>query len=143
MDCIFCAIVRGEVAASIAHDDDLCLAFMGIRPVRPGALMVIPKQHIDHFIDLPDALAAHIFTVGQQVARRVAAIFKPLRMGYVVHGFGVAHAHLHVIPQHHIDDITSARMLTIVDGEPRFSLDPLDEPSRAVLDEQAALLRIA
>ena len=48
-DCVFCRIVAGGAPCSRVHEDDVSLGFMGIRPTRPGELMVIPKEHIDHF----------------------------------------------------------------------------------------------
>jgi len=39
-DCIFCAIIRGEAPATFLRQDELVLAFMDIRPVQPGHLLV-------------------------------------------------------------------------------------------------------
>ena len=65
---------------------------MGIRPARPGELMIIPKEHVDHFCDIPDD--AHILLVAQRLSRSIRRTLSPPRVGLVVHGFGVPHAHL-------------------------------------------------
>ena len=141
MACAFCDIVAGTAPASVVHDDDRILAFMDIRPVRPGQLLVIPKQHIDHFTDLPDDLAAHIFLTGQRLARKLRDVFRPQRVGMVVHGFGVPHAHLIVLPLEHPWDITSAQFSYIEDGKVRFAWERMEEVAREELDRVAAEVR--
>ena len=114
-DCVFCRIVAGGEPCSRVHEDDVSLGFMGIRPVRPGELMVIPKEHIDHFCDLPDDLAAHILLVAQRAIRRT---LRPRRVGLVVHGFGVPHAHLLVVPQHEVTREDLDAMAASLAGQP-------------------------
>ncbi|MEM7488195.1 MAG: HIT family protein [Pseudomonadota bacterium] len=139
MPCPFCEIVAGRAPASIVHRDDACMAFLTLRPVRPGELLVIPLVHVDHMTDLDDALAAHLFLTAQRLARHARNVLRPLRMGYVVHGFGVAHAHLIVVPQHAEDDILSGRHVhapggwTVIEGP---------EVDRAALDAMAVRLRL-
>ncbi|WP_425592924.1 HIT family protein [Epibacterium ulvae] len=139
--CIFCSIIRGDSPASFVHQDEICVAFMNIRPIHTGEFIIIPRDHIDHFTDLPDATAAHIMLVAQRVGRRLQKEFKPLRIGYVVHGFGVAHAQLNVVPLHHPSDIISARHITNDANELKISEANLAAPSRAELDAVAARLR--
>lgn len=113
------------------------MAFMEMRPIRPGAFIVIPKAHIDHFSDLSDDLCAKVALVAHKLGRTLRPLFQCERVGWVVHGYGVAHAHLNVVPQHHPLDITSARFAKVEDGEVRFSPSRLTLPDRLVLDEQA------
>ena len=54
--CIFCKIIAGEAPVSVVYEDESVLALMNIRPIHPGELMVVPKEHTDHFCDLPDDL---------------------------------------------------------------------------------------
>ena len=54
--CVFCEIVAGRSPASIVHEDDSSLCLMTLRPTRLGECVVIPKNHIDHFIDIPEDL---------------------------------------------------------------------------------------
>lgn len=143
MACIFCKIVKGNEPASVIYEDAQCMAFMGIRPIHPGECMIIPKDHIDHFTDIEDKLAAHIMVVAQKIGHKMLTALepKPKRIGYVVHGFGVAHAHLIIVPQHEEDDIVSGRHLKVVDGEiiADETINPL--ASRVELDRVATLLR--
>jgi histidine triad (HIT) family protein len=138
--CIFCRIVAGRAAASVVFEDERVLAFMNIRPVNPGEFMVIPKEHVDHFCDLSDELACHILVQAQRLSRNLRERLKPVRVGLVVHGFGVAHAHLLVVPLHESDDIVSAKHLRVERGQIKFGVGHLKEESREELDRLARLL---
>jgi histidine triad (HIT) family protein len=138
--CVFCRIVAGQEPASIIHRDERVMAFMDIRPVRPGMCMVIPLEHVDHFTDVDEATLTHLMRVARRIGRRMREVFRPLRVGMVVHGFGVPHAHLILVPQHHPDDITSAEYASIRDGRIVFDVREIPVAPRADLDEQARLL---
>jgi histidine triad (HIT) family protein len=140
MNCIFCRIVAGEADASKVYEDGRVLAFMDIQPVRDGQILVIPKEHIDHFSDIPDGLALEIYALAHKLSRAVRAAFEPERVGLVVHGYGVPHAHLIIVPQHDEDDITSGRMADIKDGKVIFTIKKLPVVPRAELDAAARLI---
>ena len=122
-NCIFCKIVRGQIPVAKVYEDDRILAFLNHQPVRPGATLVIPKEHIPYFVDLPDDLAAHIVATGNKIARRIDAALKPARVGFMVVGFEVDHAHYHVVPMHETGDITSLTHVDVVDGQARLNPD--------------------
>lgn len=138
--CVFCAIVDGSAAASFVHQDELCVAFMNLRPIHPGDFIVIPRAHVDHFTDLDDQLAAHILTIAQRYARGLLSEFGAVRVGYVVHGFGVPHAHLNVVAQHGPLDIISDRHIVAPPGSYEISEAQLPIVPRANLDAHAARL---
>ncbi len=139
--CIFCEIVAGRAPASVVYDDDRVMAFMTLNPTRPGEHLIIPKAHIDHFCDLDDALTSHLTVVAQRLSRNLRQRLQPQRVGWVVHGFGVAHAHLIIVPQHDPLDIASARWVYVADGEAHFDFNRLPTPPREELDRLAKLLR--
>jgi histidine triad (HIT) family protein len=138
--CIFCKIVGGEAVSSVVYEDDLVMAFMNIRPVNRGEFLIIPKEHIDHFCDVPDEVACHIMIHAQRLSRNLRARLNPQRVGLVVHGWGVPHAHLVVVPLHESSDIVSAKLASIEDDQVKFNFELLPEPSRIELDELAKLL---
>ncbi len=137
--CVFCKIVAGAEPASVLYEDESVLAFMNIRPIRPGELLVIPKEHVDHFCDLADDLACRILVQAQRLSRNLRERLKPERVGLVVHGFGVPHAHLVVVPLHEPNDIVSARHIHVEGGQIKFSDEHLNE-RREELDRLARLL---
>jgi histidine triad (HIT) family protein len=141
--CPFCDIVHGTGPVSLVYADDLTMAFIPLQPIYPGACIVIPKVHIDHFTDLPDDLAVRVMVVSQRIGRKIMEVYQPLKVGMVVHGFGVRHAHMNLIPQHDPLDITYKHLAYVENGEVKFSEKHLPELSREELDELAESLRIA
>lgn len=141
-DCVFCKIIKGEERSSKIYEDDKILAFMDIRPISPGECMIIPKEHIDHFCDVPDELSQHIMLYSQKLARKIQKTFNPKRVGYVIHGFGVPHAHLVLIPLNERDDVTSKKFMEIQNGEIVLNFDKVPFRNYTELDKYAELLKI-
>lgn len=107
--CIFCKIAAGTASAQILHRSDRCLVFFDTAPIREGHVQIIPRAHYTCFDDMPAALAAEIMMLGQRIAKALKAHYGVSRVGFVYSGNDVAHAHAHVVPLLHHDDITSAR----------------------------------
>lgn len=139
--CPFCEIIRGEREASVIHEDEQLLAIVPLHAPYPQAALVFPKRHVDHFTDLPDALARHVMNVGLEMGRRIMRCYHPDRIGMGVHGYGVRHAHFNVFPQNHHLDVVYRKMAYLRDGEIRFGFRNLPVPPRAQMDEIAARLR--
>ena len=142
MPCIFCEIVAGRAPASFIYRDERVAAFMTLHPTAPGECLVIPNEHIDHFTDIPDALAAHVMCIAHRVGRRVREVFSPQRVGYLVHGYGVAHAHLILVPQHGPHHLTSDRFARLENGHIVFDMSQVPVADRATLDEHANRLSL-
>ena len=138
--CIFYQIVERTAEASIIYEDQKIIAFMNIRPVNPGEFLLIPKEHIDHFCDIPDLLSCHIIIHAQRLSRNLRERLKPRRVGLVVHGWGVPHAHLVVVPLHDSSDIVSGKYAYIEGNEIKYSDKQLAKPSREDLDRMAQIL---
>jgi histidine triad (HIT) family protein len=106
--CLFCKIVRGEIAARIVFEDDHSLAFLDHRPVFPGHTLLVPKEHYETLTDLPAQLIEPLFTTAQNLARAV-------EKGMDAHGTfvamnnrvsqSVAHLHVHVVPRRRKDGL--------------------------------------
>src|SRR3989344_6977149 len=141
MNCIFCKIIAGEAEASKVYEDDQILAFMDIQPVREGQVLVIPKEHIDHFSNIPYELATKIFLKSHHISKIIRASLHNERVGLVVHGYGVPHAHMIVVPQHQEDDITSGRMAKIEDGKVVFKMDNIAITPREELERVAQIIK--
>ena len=135
-DCIFCAIVAGSAPASIVYDDTDLLAFMDIRPVAPGHLLVIPKRHAPFLSKLDEATGARMFTVAMRMAQalrdsslRCEGINLFLADGEAAFQ-EVFHTHLHIFPRFAGDTF-------------RIDADWSVAPSRAELDDIAAQIHVA
>jgi histidine triad (HIT) family protein len=108
-DCIFCRIARGEHPEHVIHEDDLVVAFPDIRPLRPGHVQVISREHAPYFEDMTGATAARVIHVGQKLARAMKRLYGVPRVGFIFSGGDISHAHAHVFPVFHKYDITSAQ----------------------------------
>lgn len=98
MATLFTRIIDGELPGTFVWRDDRCVSFLSINPVRPGHALVVPRDEVDHWIDLPPDLARHLMTVAQTIARAQQAAFEPSRVGLLIAGMEVPHTHLHLIP---------------------------------------------
>ena len=121
-DCLFCRIASGALPAHVVHQDDQVMAFLDLHPIRPGHTLVIPRSHHIWFEELPPSLAARVMEVSQIVARRQKRIHGVERVAMFFTGIHVPHAHAHVVPMHHIHDVTSAAYLA--EGTGGYSVPP-------------------
>ena len=98
MATLFSRIIDGELPGTFVWRDGHCVSFLSINPVRPGHALVVPRSEVDHWIDLEPDLARHLMTVAQTIARAQQRAFEPTRVGLIIAGMEVPHAHLHLIP---------------------------------------------
>ncbi len=106
--CLFCQIVRGDVAALKVFEDETSIAFLDHRPVFPGHCLLIPKAHFETLADLPTNLIGPFFQNAQLLARAVENAME-------AHGTFVAmnnrvsqsvpHFHVHVVPRRRKDGL--------------------------------------
>jgi len=103
--CPFCQIIAGRLPASQVYADDLVVAFMDIRPVNTGHLLVVPRLHAVSLAELAEDTGATMFVTGQRMATALRASGLPcdginffLADGAVA-GQEVWHVHLHVLPR--------------------------------------------
>jgi histidine triad (HIT) family protein len=103
-ECIFCKIVKREVAASIVYEDTLTLAFMDIGHINPGHTIVTLKPHIANIYDLDDSQAAAVFGTAARLAKAVKKAMQPAGMTLLQANEAagwqtVFHFHIHVLPR--------------------------------------------
>jgi histidine triad (HIT) family protein len=102
-ECLFCAIVAGEIPATTVLETDRVLAFRDINPQAPTHVLVIPKTHYPDVAALAGADAALLGEVIGAV-QQVAAADAVAETGYrVVFNTGaeagqtVPHVHAHLL----------------------------------------------
>jgi diadenosine tetraphosphate (Ap4A) HIT family hydrolase len=140
--CVFCQILAGDLPASYVYEDDVVCAFMDIRPVTSGHVLVIPRAHAESLTDVPPDVSAAMM---QAVNRCVEGLrrsgvpmdtFNLFLADGVAAGQEVPHAHLHVIPRFEGD---GWRLITEYGSDwvqrPREELDELAERIRAGIAE--------
>jgi len=107
--CIFCDILAGVAPAQFVYRDEMCVAFMDIRPINPGHVLVVPRVHAALLSELDEAYVGHMLQVAQRVDAALRAsglqcegVNLFLADGRPA-GQEVKHVHLHVIPRFHGD----------------------------------------
>jgi histidine triad (HIT) family protein len=137
-DCVFCDIISDKKPASIVYSDEKVIAFMVIRPVNPGHLIVIPKTHAPGLSELDEETGAHMF----KIALRIAKALK--KSGIQCEGINlflsdgqaanqeIFHVHLHVVPRFTGDGFGI-----------KYGPNNFLEPPREELDKIATMIRNA
>lgn len=109
MASIFSKIITGELPGHFVWEDEQCVAIMTIQPIQSGHLLVIPRQEIDHWDDLPASLSAHLMSVASKLAKALKAAYACRRVGMQIVGLEVPHTHLHLLPINEIHDVDLSR----------------------------------
>ena len=98
MSSVFTKIINGEIPGRFVYRDDTAVAFLTIEPVAYGHTLIVPVEEVDKWTDLKPELWAHLNEVAQKVGQAVTESFDCERAGYLIAGFEVPHAHIHVFP---------------------------------------------
>ncbi len=100
--CAFCAIVAGDAEAREVWRDDHAVAFLDLRPVFPGHVLVVPPRHAETIVDLrPDEtgpLFARVRLLAAAVRDATGAQGTFVAMNNAV-SQSVPHLHVHVVPR--------------------------------------------
>lgn len=133
MATIFTRIIDGEIPGTFVWRDDRCVVFMSINPLAHGHALVVPIDEVDHWVDAPPDLAAHLFEVSRAIGLAQQAAFEPERVGMIIAGFEVPHTHIHVLPTHAMSQFNFANAAASVDP------DELEAAAEAIRTELRAL----
>jgi len=109
MSTIFSKIVSGEIPAHKVAESNDFLAFLDINPLAEGHVLVIPKEETDYIFDMEDASYMAMWMFARIVASAIKKAFPCEKVGVAVVGLEVAHAHIHLIPINHVDDINFSK----------------------------------
>jgi histidine triad (HIT) family protein len=105
MASIFTKIVQGEIPANKVAEDEKYLAFLDISPVAKGHTLVIPKKEVDYLFDLDDELYVGLQLFAKKVAVGLKKAVPCKKVGVLVLGLEVPHAHIHLIPMQDETDV--------------------------------------
>jgi diadenosine tetraphosphate (Ap4A) HIT family hydrolase len=134
MATIFTRIINGEIPGTFVHRDAQCVAFLSINPLAHGHTLVVPVVEVDHWVDLHPDLSSHLFHIAHRIGRAQATAFACERVGMIIAGYEVPHAHIHLIPTSHMAQLDFANAAASVD---RADLDAAALAIRVALDSQA------
>jgi len=68
MDCLFCKISSGEIAAAIVFENERIVAFEDLHPQAPTHIQIIPRKHIARTLDLGEQDRELMGEIMQQAA---------------------------------------------------------------------------
>lgn len=108
MTTIFTRIIDGELPGTFVWRDDRCVAFLSINPLAYGHTLVVPIEEVDHWVDAPPELIAHLFEVTRIIGVAQRDAFHCDRVGVIIAGYEVPHTHIHVIPTHDMSELSFA-----------------------------------
>ncbi len=98
MASLFTKIVNGEIPAWKVAEDENYFAFLDIFPVAKGHTLVIPKKEVDYLFDLDDETYAGLQLFAKKVAVGIQKAIPCKKVGVMVLGLEVPHAHIHLVP---------------------------------------------
>lgn len=100
--CPFCSILAGELPAHVVADDDVVLAFLDLRPLFVGHVLVVPRRHVETLADLPAGLVGPYFERVQRLSVAVRDATGAQGSFVAVNNVvsqSVPHLHTHVVPR--------------------------------------------
>ncbi len=102
MNCLFCEIVSGKVSAHIVFEDAACVAFLDHRPLFPGHVLLVPRQHVQTLTELPPNLIQPVFTNVQRLSVAVEQAMSAQGTFIAINNKvsqSVPHLHVHIVPR--------------------------------------------
>ncbi len=117
MPTVFSRIIAGELPGTFVWRDERCVAILSINPLAHGHTLVVPIDEVDHWVDASNDLVAHLFEVTRIIGVAQRAAFDCARVGVIVAGYEVPHAHIHVIPTNTMAQLSFANAATSVPPE--------------------------
>ena len=98
MPSIFSRIIKGEIPCEKILENEDFFAFLDIRPINPGHTLVVPKAEVDELFEVSDEILRGAMPFAKRIARALKQSVPCGRIGVLVAGFEVPHAHIHLVP---------------------------------------------
>lgn len=131
MATVFTKIINGEIPGRFVYRDEKVVAFLTIEPAAYGHTLVVPIEEVDRWTDMDPATWAHCNEVAQLVGKAIVDTFDAPRAGYLIAGFEVPHAHIHVFPASDMSGFSLQNVMRT------------DETDPEKMDDSAAKIRAA
>jgi histidine triad (HIT) family protein len=109
MATIFTKIIQGEIPCYKIAEDDRYLAMLDINPLKEGHTLIVPKKEIDYIFDIDDSTLSGMMVFAKKVAIALKSVVECKRIGVVVIGLEVPHAHIHLIPMNSEGDLSFSK----------------------------------
>jgi len=106
MECTFCRIIKGELPSYLIYEDEFVKVLLDINPVTNGHTLIVPKEHYDNVLDLPDEIDQHIHNLTKNLYRQYKDKLGIEGLTIINNnelGQDIKHYHLHLIPRYFDD----------------------------------------
>ena len=113
----FTKIIGRDLPAYIVAEDAEHIAFLDIAPITTGHTLVVPKQQVDYLFDLEDRALGSLICFAKKVAKGLRKTVPCKRIGMLVLGLEVPHAHIHLVPIVRESDLDLHRPKLSLDSE--------------------------
>ena len=107
-NCLFCRIVSGEVPATVVYVDKNAVAFLDHRPLFHGHTLLVPREHVETLVELPQKLVGPFFETAQLLARVVEHAMEAEGTFVAMNNRvsqSVPHLHVHIVPRRKKDGL--------------------------------------
>jgi histidine triad (HIT) family protein len=128
MASLFTKIVNGEIPSYKIAEDENFYAFLDIFPLAKGHTLVIPKKEVDYLFDLDDETYIGLQAFAKKIAIALKKAIPCKKVGVVVLGLEVPHAHIHLIPMQSEQDVNFANQ------KKKFTLEEFEEIRKSIID---------
>ena len=117
MASLFTKIVNDEIPCHKIWEDDQHFAFLDIHPIQPGMTLVIPKNEIENPFDMTDEDYAALMLATKKLVPAIQRATGCTRVGLVIEGLEVPHAHVKLIPISKPADLAQSNARDTTDEE--------------------------
>lgn len=105
MPSIFTKIINGDIPSYKIAEDENCIAFLDVFPLKRGHILVVPKKEVDYIFDLDSQTYNQLMAFSKTIAVALKKTISCKRVGLTVVGLEVPHAHIHLIPINSVNDM--------------------------------------
>ncbi len=122
MSSIFTKIINGEIPCYKVAEDDMNIAFLDIHPIKTGHILCVPKLEVDELFELPMDDFNSLMSFTQRVAQSLQRMVPCKRIGSLVLGMEVPHAHIHLVPINAEHELSFAHAKVALSNEEMLAL---------------------
>lgn len=109
MPTLFTRIIEGDLPGHFVYEDEYCVGFLTIEPLREGHVLMVPREEIEHWLDLSAELLSNLMIASQKVGKAIHEEFDSEKVGMMIVGLEVPHVHVHLSPIDSIGEMDFSR----------------------------------
>ena len=109
-ECVFCKIIVGEIPSEKVFENDSFIVILDINPISEGHVLIIPKEHYETILDMPDELGTALVGLvkkigGDWISQKNSNGFNLIQSNFKSAQQEIPHLHFHIIPRSEDDGL--------------------------------------